>query len=112
MASLPIYPDGMEGKERVKSVIDLSSYSSPFLDKKEEDLLYSPSLVESSDRIARDRSTGLASSSSSSPSSGSSSSGNTSFLPTGSSSVVARQLIQEERSVCILARLYSIVYLV
>ena len=66
MASLPIYPDGMEGKERVKSVIDLSSYSSPFLDKKEEDLLYSPSPVESSDRIARDRSTGLASSSSSS----------------------------------------------
>ena len=108
MASLPIYPDGMEGKERVKSVIDLSSYSSPFLDKKEEDLLYSPSPVESSDRIARDRSTGLASSSSSS----SSSSGNTGFLSTGSSSAVARQLIQEERSVCILARLYSIVYLV
>ena len=106
MASLPIYPDGMEGKERVKSVIDLSSYSSPFLDKKEEDLLYSPSPVESSDRIARDRSTGLASSSSSS------SSGNTGFLSTGSSSAVARQLIQEERSVCILARLYSIVYLV
>ena len=67
------------------SVIDLSNQSTPFLDKSDEEKLYSPTLAESSSRIAREVSTSA------------SSSGSSDFLASGSSSAVARQMTQNER---------------
>ena len=71
------------------NVIDLSTQSTPFLKKSDEDKIYSPTLAESSDRLAR----GI--------SSGSNSSGGSDFLGTGSTSAVARQMMQDERCVFI-----------
>ena len=81
------------------SVVDLSTHSTPFLKKSDEDKLYSPTLAESSGRIAREISTG------SSSSAGSSSD----FLGTGSSSAVARQMMQDERCACMQSFMYPFV---
>ena len=74
----------------VGNVIDLSTQSTPFLKKSDEDKLYSPTLAESSGRLARGSS------------SGSNSSGGSDFLGTGSTSTVARQMMEDERCAFIL----------